>query len=183
MTPDPIPFLDRYPYVWNNPVNATDPYGLFCIGPKCVCDKVEDVLKKPINDVKDTVDYIDTMINHPSGAIQETAGFLVARYSLGNRNEVDGAIFYENCWGACTIFRAVPEASNITVGHFVFSQREPGYTIIQHELVHVRQGDENGWLWFYKYSREHFAQGYECNRFEEEARQIAGEESQCKEKE
>jgi RHS repeat-associated protein len=45
VTQDPIPSLNRYPYVGNNPVNAIDPYGLFCIGPEEVCEKVEDAIE------------------------------------------------------------------------------------------------------------------------------------------
>ena len=37
-----MPFAQRYGYVGGNPANATDPYGLFCIGSKAVCDKISD---------------------------------------------------------------------------------------------------------------------------------------------
>jgi RHS repeat-associated protein len=41
---DPLPFIQRYAYVGNNPTTFIDPYGLFCIGPKQLCDKVGDVV-------------------------------------------------------------------------------------------------------------------------------------------
>ena len=179
LSQDPLGIGHQYGYVQGNPVNALDPYGLFCIGPKELCNVVNDVVNKPINDVKDTVDNVEVLVSHPGSVIQQTGGLAVARFSFGDRFEREDAVFYSHCWGLCSIFRAVPDANNITIGHFVFSRGGIDERTIQHELVHVRQGDQHGLLWPFEYLREQLRHGYNCNRFEEEARRTAGQPSRC----
>jgi RHS repeat-associated protein len=191
---DPLPgspwrplSLNRYPYVMSNPTRYIDPLGLECSAAPwdwgdCVgeaADKTEDVLTKPVNDFQDSVDYLGTMTRHPGSGIQETLGLLVSRFSFGDRFEVEDAVFYQKCWGLCSVFRLVPNARNITIGHFVFSRGSPGPTTIRHELVHVRQGDRYGPTWLARYLWEMVEHGYACNRYEEEARLIAGQPSAC----
>jgi RHS repeat-associated protein len=55
VTQDPLPLLQRYPYVGDNPVNYVDPYGL-CV----VCDFVNDNLVAPVQHhvVNPVVDYV-----------------------------------------------------------------------------------------------------------------------------
>ncbi len=173
---DPLPLVRRYPYVGNNPVNLVDPYGLFpCPG----CNVVMQIVTKPVNDARDTVHYIDTLVEHPGSGIQNTLGQAIARLSFGDRFETGGGVFYQNCWGACSVFRFVPNAGNITVGSYVFGQGNINEQTVAHELTHVRQGDRYGPRWLYEYFREELRHGYGCNRFEEEARKAAGEPSRC----
>ena len=180
---DPLRLGNPYVYVGNNPTNLIDPYGLLgCddLGPfGGACEVVEDVVMKPVNDVKDTASYVDTMIDHPGSVIQQTTGLIIARFSFGDRFQREDAVFYQNCWGLCSIFRAIPNTRNITIGHFIFSRGEPGETTIQHELVHVRQGDKHGLRWADRYFRESVERGFRCNRYEEEARAITGQRSRC----
>lgn len=171
LSQDPLPLLQRYPYVGNNPVNLVDPYGLIpCPG----CGIVKDIVTKPVNDFKDTVEYIDTMIDHPGSVIQNSLGLAVARLSFGDRFEAGGTVFYENCWGACWVFRAFPNARTITVGHFVFGRGAIGPITTCHELAHVRQGDKYGVTWLPRYFWESQG-GYDSNRFEQEAYAAQGE--------
>ncbi len=143
MGQDPVPFVNRYAYVGNNPINALDPLGLFCIGPDAICEKVEDVLMRPVNDIKASIDWIDTTIDHPGSVFQETVGFGLQRLSFGDRSRENGVTFYENCWGACSLLKPFGKRG-ITLGHnvFVIGPRDPRLDC--HELKHVEQGDKYG---------------------------------------
>ena len=46
---DPLRFMQRYAYVWNNPVGLVDPYGLGCRGPDWRCD-AQDVVTETAGD-------------------------------------------------------------------------------------------------------------------------------------
>ncbi|HYM15229.1 MAG TPA: RHS repeat-associated core domain-containing protein [Dehalococcoidia bacterium] len=43
---DPLPLLNEYAYVGNNPVNLTDPYGLWPHPPCPACDKIKHAVRK-----------------------------------------------------------------------------------------------------------------------------------------
>ncbi len=55
LSQDPVPGGNLYAYVGNNPVLLVDPYGLFCIGPDAVCDKVDAVTDWAGDNVVDPV--------------------------------------------------------------------------------------------------------------------------------
>jgi RHS repeat-associated protein len=171
---DPIPFLQRYAYVWNNPIRYIDPLGLKCSKSpldwgECVSDKAADIK-----------DWGTDVYNHPGSAIQITAGTAVALTSTGDRRRVDGATIYENCQGTCQL---VNPKYAVTIGHTIFAEAPVGEQLLTHELTHVAQGDKYGLWWAAEYFAEYVRHGYDCNRFEEEARWAAGEPSQCEDTE
>ena len=75
---DPVPFLQRYAYVGNNPANLTDPYGLFpCPGCGAVVDKIGDAVECGLNrlDCVDPSQLFDPLIEMlPEGRLP--LGFL-----------------------------------------------------------------------------------------------------------
>jgi RHS repeat-associated protein len=156
---DPIPFLHRYAYVWNNPIRYIDPLGLKCSKSpldwgECVSDKAADIK-----------DWGTDVYNHPESVT-----------STGDRRRVDGATIYENCQGTCQL---VSPKDAITLGHTIFADDSLQLEEVTHELVHVSQGDKYGLWWAAQYFTEYVRHGYECNRFEEEARWAAGQQSLC----
>ena len=77
LSQDPLPLLQRYPYVGNNPVNMVDPYGLY--GWDDFKDDVGAVVPDPIEDfvtetIPDAVEEVGSAID--DYVIQPVANFL-----------------------------------------------------------------------------------------------------------
>lgn len=159
---DPLPFMQRYAYVGNNPANYVDPTGLCWI-----CDKGADLK-----------DWGTDVANHPNSVIEISIGTGVALTSTGDRRRVDGVTIYENCRGTCSVPFA-GGATAITLGHSIFGRAKVSEGLLLHELEHVRQGDRFGRLWIPAYLLEQLRVSprcrlnFECyertNRFEVEA--------------
>ncbi len=164
---DPLPLGNRYSYAGNNAPNFTDPTGLCS-----VCDYVHDK-------GADVKDWGTDVSDHPGSLIQITAGTAVAVTSTGDRRREGGVTVYEKCGGACSWILGRVNQEAITLGHTILSRGPVRDLLLIHELTHVGQGDRYGLLWAPKYFLEAYRHGYNCNRFEKEARRAAGEQSLC----
>jgi hypothetical protein len=118
-------------------------------------------------------------LEDPRTAFQESLGISMALTSRADVSEMGDVKIYENCVGTCSILELVPQ-SGLALGRNVFSVKEFNAATLRHELTHVRQSEEKGFLWVPMYLWEHLRHAPECgleyrcyhdhNKFEAEAR-------------
>ena len=132
LSQDPLPLLQRYPYVGNNPANLVDPSGLCGVGGwgdfgYCF----QDVALRPVHTVQDTIDYIDVMIDHPGSGSRrqlgslslphpsETASRPAGRCSTGTAGDHVG--YSDYCQTPATLRLAISSSREATLAHRTFS--------------------------------------------------------------
>jgi RHS repeat-associated protein len=154
---DPIPFINRYSYVGNDPVNRVDPLGLCDLNPfgdfdplDCVGDSAEcvwnqfDCVVNPVGSlIQASVDCILADIvgcTYPMRArftiALESAAVADALVTGGVPHPKEGGItLITNCGGICDLV-GVP----FVIGHTIFtSDSSIDAATLAHEIQHVRQ--------------------------------------------
>lgn len=157
----------------NNPPNLIDPRGTcFGLGD---CGPIDDAGSLVTEAPGDVYDWGHTVYEHPASIAQQSAGTFVALTSTGDITRQNGVTFYEHCKGTCWFLNLIG-ADAITLGHDVFGRSVIGPCLAEHELTHVRQGDEYGiwWIPAYLWAQRH---GTADNPFEQEAYAV---QNQCR---
>lgn len=114
------------------------------------------------------------------------AGVALAYVALVRWRLAQPRQFVYNTWMAWILLRLCRGMVCTTLWHTAYEYQPdgtPGYTLLPdgraHEAAHMDQWDRHPYTFPVRYLWELVRRGYGCNRFEEEARRVAGEPSEC----
>lgn len=103
--PTKVQSLNRYSYVWNNPLNATDPSGFVCEGQACMDTRPED--NKPIERIVVRGTQPDSAMQHHHNAMQQHIRHMVMEGV--SQNSMSGTVTGVNEHSEKGFFRQLAE--------------------------------------------------------------------------